>query len=178
MPRAAKAGRGILAGCCVLESEASQPGKAEGSVSVPDFVTKPGTLLVWAGHCCHTAVGRRGAEGLINGPFYTPPAAAVLRTQQVRDSYTWRGHINTDLTRQQPSLKAPNVLLASSPYLTTTSQQMIGTATEKFSLFSSLPCSGSPCIPQLAGVLKGLQAAAAPACPSCPSWEGQCNHLH
>lgn len=81
--------------------------------------------------------------------FPLSPSAITARkwgfhSQQARDNYAQRGHIDADLTRQQPSLKAPDALLASSPYLTTTSQQTIGTATEKSSLFSSLLSSGFP----------------------------------
>lgn len=64
-------------------------------------------------------------------------------SQQARDSHTQCGHTNTDLALQQPSRKALNTLLVSSPYLTTTSQQTTGTATEKPSV-SSLLCRGSP----------------------------------
>lgn len=54
--------------------------ESRGIGKCPWLCDKARHAAVWAGHCCHTAVGRRGAEGLRGGPFYTPPAAAVLRT--------------------------------------------------------------------------------------------------
>lgn len=180
-----KAGSSIFTGRSALGSEASWPGKMQGSLSVLDC-SKGRDAAHWVGYCCHVALrprkrpisyptSRSNAEELC---FPLNPSAITARergfhSQQARDSHTQRGHTNTDLALQQPSLKAPNTLLVGSPYLTTTTQQTVGTATEQSSRFSSLLSWG---FPMHSATYRSLQAAR-PACPSCPSQEGHSNCL-